>query len=184
MTDETNLIPGNKLKFKLNMEKLNSFLVVPKKYIAQITGFFKDKKNNSTMVLLVALVTSGLAIYFAIQLYNDIKILNGKVPELNNLSSYDTRTLEANDLTKSILKSSDTIKDLIQENKNTEGEITKYTDYFNALQLPYTYLLQYIYLPSLNIWKEKYTNKIDTNLIGINFLEKNPFNDISLLQKR
>lgn len=44
--------------------------------------------------------------------------------------------------------------------------------------------MQYIYLPSLNVWKEKYTNQIDINLMGIRFLEKNPFNDITLLQRR
>jgi len=135
-------------------------------------------------MLLIALTTSGLAIYFALQLYSDINVLNGKSSELNNLSSYDTQILAVNDITQPILKNSDTITDLLQENKTTEWEITKYTDYLNALQVPYTYLLQYLYLPSLNVWKSKYTDKIDTNLIGINFLEKNPFNDITLLQKR
>ena len=32
------------------------------------------------------------------------------------------------------------------------------------------------------MWKEKYTETINTNLIGIQFLENNPFNDITLLQ--
>jgi len=41
-----------------------------------------------------------------------------------------------------------------------------------------------MYLPSLNVWKEKYTDKIDINLMGLKFLEKNPYNDITLLQKR
>ena len=135
-------------------------------------------------MLLIALLTSGFAIYFALQLYSDITYLNGKSSELINLSSYDMHTLEADTVTQTIIKNSDTITDLLQENKTTEGEITKYTDYLQALQVPYTYLLQYLYLPSLNVWKEKYTDKIDTNLIGINFLEKNPFNDITLLQKR
>jgi hypothetical protein len=34
------------------------------------------------------------------------------------------------------------------------------------------------------VWKEKYTNKIDINLMGLSFLEQNPFNDITLLQRR
>ncbi len=135
-------------------------------------------------MLLVAGITSLLAIYFAVQLYSDITTLNGKTSDLINLSSYDTRTLEADAITQTILKNSDTIKDLLQENKITKWEINKYTDYLHSLQIPYTYFLKYLYLPSLNVWKENYTDTIDTNLVWIKFLEKNPFNDITLLQKR
>ena len=135
-------------------------------------------------MLFIAVVTFGVAVYFGIQLYNDISYINGKTPDLVNLKSYDLRELQANALTQPILKTSDTIKDLLDEDTLTQGEIKKYTEYLHSLQIPYTYLLQYIYLPSLNVWKEKYTNKIDINLIGLKFLEKNPFNDITLLQKR
>ncbi|MFA7298469.1 MAG: hypothetical protein WC010_02370 [Candidatus Absconditabacterales bacterium] len=168
----------------MDLTKIIYFLDVAKKYMSGFYNFFKDNKNNSKIMLIIALTTSGLAIFFGIQLYNDISLLNGKSSELNNVSSYDTRTLEADPLTQTILKNSDTIKDLLQENTLTEGEISKYTDYLSSLQIPYTYLLKYIYLPSLNVWKENYTDKIDTDLIGIKFLEKNPYNDITLLQKR
>lgn len=136
------------------------------------------------MMLTVALITTGIAVYFGIQLFTDIRYLNGKTPELMNLKSYDMRELQANALTQPILKTADTINDLLEEDMLTQGEITKYSDYLHSLQIPYTYLLQYIYLPSLNVRKEKYTDKIDINLMGINFLEKNPFNDITLLQRR
>ncbi|MFA6256436.1 MAG: hypothetical protein WC606_04595 [Candidatus Absconditabacterales bacterium] len=171
-------------KMNIDLSKITSFLDILKKYLGKLYNFFKDNKNNSKIMLLIAIITSALAIYFGIQLYSDITILNGKSSELNNLSSYDTRTLEADPITQTILKNSDTIKDLLQENKTTQGEIAKYSDYLSSLQIPYTYLLKYIYLPSLNVWKENYTDKIDTDLIGIKFLEKNPFNDITLLQKR
>jgi hypothetical protein len=173
-----------KKALKIDLQKLTSFLDVLKKYLGGLYNFFRDNKNNSKIMLLIALVTSGLAIYFGVQLYINITYLNGKSSELINLSSYDMRALQTDPITQPILKNSDTITDLLQENTTTEGEITKYTDYLHSLQVPYTYLLQYIYLPSLNVWKERYTDKIDTNLIGLNFLENNPFNDITLLQKR
>lgn len=169
---------------KIDLQKMKSFLDVLKKYFGGVYNFFRDNKNNSKMMLFLAIVTFGIAVYFAVQLYGDITYLNSKTPDLAKLKSYDTRNLEADPLTQPIFKTSDTINDLIDENSLTEGEIKKYSDYLSSLQVPYTYLLQYIYLPSLNIRKEKYTDKIDTNLIGINFLEKNPFNDITLLQKR
>lgn len=168
----------------IDLQKMKSFLDVLKKYFGGVYNFFRDNKNNSKVMLFVALMTTGLAIYFGVQLYRDVSYLNGKTPELMNLKSYDTRQLEESALTQPVLKTSDTIKDLIEENTLTESEINKYTDYLHSLQVPYTYLLQHIYLPSLNVRKEKYTDKIDTNLIGIKFLEKNPFNDITLLQKR
>ena len=71
-------------------------------------------------MLIIAIITSALAIFFGIQLYNDITSLNAKSSVLNTLSSYDTRTLEADPITQNILKNSDTIKDLIQENTTTE----------------------------------------------------------------
>ena len=173
-----------KTKLPVDFSKLTSFLDVTQKYLRDFYNFFKDNKNNSKIMLIIAIITSVLAIYFGIQLYTDITVLNGKSSELANISSYNMSTLSANITTQSILKNSDTLKDLLQENKNTEGEITKYTDYLHSLQVPYTYLLKYIYLPSLNVWKENYTDKIDTDLIWIKFLEKNPYNDITLLQKR
>jgi len=71
-------------------------------------------------MLIIAITTSGLAIFFGMQLYNDITLLNGKSSLLNNLSNYDTRTLEADIYTQTILKNSDKITDLIQENTSTK----------------------------------------------------------------
>jgi len=154
-----------KPKIPMDFTKITSFIDVVQKYLREFYNFFKDNKNNSKVMLIIAIITSALAIYFGIQLYTDITILNGKSSELANISSYNTSTLSANIATQSILKNSDTLKDLLQKNKTTEGEITKYTDYLHSLQVPYTYLLKYIYLPSLNVWKENYTDKIDTDLI-------------------
>ncbi len=176
-------MPDKKL-LNIDLQKLTSFLDAFQKSLGGVFNFFKDNKNNSKIMLLIALATTGLAVYFSIQLYTDITYLNRKTPELLLLKSYDMRDLQANAITQPIIKNAETIKDLLDENMTTELEIQKYTDYLHSLQVPYTYLLQYIYLPSLNVWKEKYTDKIDTNLIGLKFLQKNPFNDITLLQKR
>ncbi|HPC34666.1 MAG TPA: hypothetical protein PLP73_03300, partial [Candidatus Absconditabacterales bacterium] len=63
-------------------------------------------------------------------------------------------------------------------------EIEKYNSYLSILQSPYSNFMKYIFLPELNIWKDPFTNEIDTDLIGIKYLEKNPYNDIKLIQKR
>jgi hypothetical protein len=116
MTEQTPI----KKTLTMDLSKITSFLDVVKKYMSGFYNFFKDNKNNSKIMLLIAAATSGLAIFFAIQLYGDISSLNAKSSQLNNLSSYDTRTLEADPITLNIIKNSDTIKDLLQENKTTE----------------------------------------------------------------
>lgn len=104
----------------IDFKKIGSFFDVFKTYMSGFYNFFRDNKNNSKIMLLIAILTSGFAIYFGVQLYNDISLLNGKSSQLNNLSSYDIRTLENDSITQTILKNSDTIKDLIQENKSIQ----------------------------------------------------------------
>lgn len=174
----------NKKSMSIDFSKFTPFLSIVKNFLYSIYDFITDNKNNSKIMIVIAGITCWLAIYFGMQLYNDIAVLDQKSSQLANLSNYDTSILASDASTKNILKSADTIQDMLQENQNLQWEISKYTDYLQALQIPYTYLLKYIYLPSLNIWKENYTNNIDTNLIWIKFLEKNPYNDITLLQKR
>lgn len=154
-----------KKALNIDLQKMKSFFDTLKKYFRNIYNFFRDNKNNSKVMLFLAVITFGIAVYFGIQLYSDIRYLNGKTPELMNIKSYDLRELQANALTQPIVKTSDTLKDLVDENVLMQNEIDKYSEYLSALQVPYTYLLQYIYLPSLNVRKEKYTDKIDINLI-------------------
>ena len=105
---------------KRDIQKLASFFDIIKKQVGGVYNFLKDNKNNSKIMLLLALGTSGLAIFFAFQLYSDISLLNGKTSQLNRLSSYDTKILADDVLTQPILKNSDTLKDLLQDNKMTE----------------------------------------------------------------
>jgi len=177
-------VPQGGKTLNIDLQKMKSFLDVVKKYFGGVYSFFRDNKNNSKVMLFIALVTFGVAVYFGAQLFTTIKYFNNKTSELVYLKSYDMRELQTNNLTQPIVKISDTLQDLVEENILVEGEINKYSDYLASLQVPYTYLLQYIYLPSLNVRKEKYTDKIDTNLIWLKFLQQNPFNDITLLQKR
>jgi hypothetical protein len=54
------------------------------------------------------------------QLYNDIAVLDQKSSQLANLSNYDTSILASDASTKNILKSADTIQDMLQENQNLQ----------------------------------------------------------------
>lgn len=164
MLDNTNQKTDNQT-IKIDLKKLKAFFATVKIYASKIYNFFKDNKNNSKIMLLIALITFGIAVYFTVQVITEIRDLNAKTFTLSDLSTYDIRSLQSNETIQPILKNADTVQDLVQENARIQSEIIKYTDYISSLQVPYTYLLQYIYLPSLNVRKQKYTNKIDTNLI-------------------
>ena len=182
ITTNTSETDSSKTSRTARVQQVGSFFTPLKIYFSKLYYFFRDNKNNSKMMLFVAIVTSLIAITLAIRLYLNVAELNNQSAELYTLARYDTRILTKNETTNQLLKTSETVQDILQENTSLQSEINKYTTYLSALQVPYTYLLQYIYLPSLNVWKEKYTETINTNLIGIQFLENNPFNDITLLQ--
>ncbi|MEI7558560.1 MAG: hypothetical protein WCJ45_07345 [bacterium] len=158
-------VSKSKKSTRIDRKKIDAFLDVAKRQASGFYGFFKDNRNNSKITLILALSTSALAVFFGLQLYSDITVLNAKSSDLTNLSSYDVHTLQSNPNTKAALKNMETIKDIVQENDSVISEISQYTNYQQSLQIPYTHLLKYIYLPSLNVRKDNYTEKIDTNLI-------------------
>ncbi len=149
-----------------------------------LLSIFKNKNISWLFVMFFALVALWVSVFFAVRLYSVAHDLNEKNTLLMTLPTYDTSILSNNRITKEVLDFSSTLYDLVDKNNEIKEDIEKYNDYMSALQLPYTHFLNYLYLPSLNIWKDEYTNKIDTNLIGINFLRKNPYNDVVLLTKR
>jgi len=42
----------------IDLSKINSFLDSFKKYLGQVYNFFRDNKNNSKIMLLIAIITS------------------------------------------------------------------------------------------------------------------------------
>ena len=172
-TQET---PKMKISVPINMEKVKAFFV-------PVFNFFKDKNNSGKAILLLAVLSVVWAVYLVYSVYSTLQTLNAKTPELINLATYDTTALNTNRVTKEALSFSTSIYDLITKDDEVKQSIEKYTKYMQDLQLPYENFLKYMYLPSLNIWKDMYTNQIDINMIGTNFLKKNPYNDVVLLQK-
>jgi hypothetical protein len=41
-----------------------------------------------------------------------------------------------------------------------------------------------LYTPSINIWRDPFSQKIDTSLIGKKYIENNPYGDITLIEQR
>ncbi|MBQ5945622.1 hypothetical protein IJL65_04535 [bacterium] len=71
---------------------------------------------------------------------------------------------------------------MIEVNDNVE-EVVAGRELFKKQQKSYyEVLLQNIYLPSLNIWKDPYTKNFDMTLLGQKYLENDKFQDLYLIQ--
>lgn len=122
--------------------------------------------------ILIWVVAAILGIWFNV--YIEHQNLNNILTRLNELDTYSVSVWQ-DDIT--------SIKDYIEYGSNIKIESDKYTQYQEDLSLPYEYFLQYIYFPSLNIWKDPFTNEVDTTIVGRRYLEENPYEDIKLIEK-
>ncbi len=167
----------NNNKWKVNLQDFSS-------KIKQTINRFKNNKDKVKFLIPIAIITSVLMIYMIIKTFINISNLNKESKELYQIKNFNIKVLENNDYTKEEIKSKKTLNDLINYEIELSKEIEKYNSYLSILQSPYSNFMKYIFLPELNIWKDPFTNEIDTDLIGIKYLEKNPYNDIKLIQKR
>jgi hypothetical protein len=82
------------------------------------------------------------------------------------------------------LQQKENIADVIALNKTAEAQYTQTQNYIDAIQKPYENLLHYYLLPPLNIWKNRFTGKIDDTLIWQKYLKNNTYLDVNLINKR
>jgi hypothetical protein len=150
----------------------------------KIILYLKKNKHNVKYLIPLALLCGLIATFFIARTVWIIYNLNQESDNLLYLEQYNSNLLKLNETSKQDLKNIKTIEDAINYQAEVKDEVQRYNDYIQALQIPYTELLQYIYLPQLNIRKDPYLGSIDTELIGKKFLENNPYNDILLLQQR
>ncbi|NOZ43604.1 MAG: hypothetical protein GXP45_00235 [bacterium] len=154
-----------------------------KGFILKIVIFIEKNKHNARLVAPFALASILLAGFFVLRIHNQLKELNFHISTLHNLDEYDLGMLDLNTNTRKQIKNLHTVDELMDYYHGKQDDTQRYRNYLSSLKIPYDNLLQYFYLPSLNIWKDKYLGTIDENLIGRKFLENNPYDDIVLLQK-
>ena len=129
----------------------------------------------------MCIILTALSLGWSIRKYI---LLNKQSAELVEISHYNTQVLKGSPLTKDIPQEAKTIGDVITNYQDVISERNMSIEYFAKLQKPYEYLLQYILFPSMNIWKDRYTNTIDTTIIGQQYLLKNPYVDNNLIANR
>lgn len=118
-----------------------------------------------------------------VQLRTSMNQLEQSTSELLSLDNYDITTLKTDLSTKNLVLNSKNYQDLVNLLQSTQDEKKRYQTYLKSLSNPYENFLQYMYLPRLNIWKNYFTQTIDTSLVGQKYLEKNPYQDVKVIQQ-
>lgn len=140
-------------------------------------------KDKIKLLIPIAIISSLLMIYMITKTIVNVRALNNESYELYNLNNFNLKLLENNDYTKDQINEIKTLTELISYEVDIENEIERYNWYLDNLQSPYTNLIQHLLLPQLNIWKDPFIWNLDITILWAKFLEKNPYDDIKLIQK-
>ncbi len=167
----------------IDMKKMEVVLEVTKKYLLILKGFFWNKQNETSIVIIVAILSCSFLGYNIVNMVTQSQTLDKQTVNLEKLEKYNIQSLKDNPDTQNAISNVNEIWDLLKLNDSIQKETQRYGEHKKDLQSSYTNFLQYLLVPKLNIRKEAYIDKINTDLVGENFLDNNPFNDINLYQK-
>ena len=140
-------------------------------------------KFSTILVIILLVATIVLTTLIILKTVFDVKNLNARAEELNNISNYNTNLLNTNSYTKEEAGNFKEIDELIEYNSRIKSLDANFAQYLKDIQAPYDNFLKYLLLPNLNIWKDPFMWDIDYSVIWTKYLEKNPYNDIDLIDK-
>jgi hypothetical protein len=161
-------------------KSIDVFLSSVKKIWKSVYEVIINNEKDFWVIFFLALWTLWLMIYLSLRVYNNTVYINKRYMDLEKLDKY---TISESFRSNEEFRSLGTINEIIDSYNWFRDDKSKYDGYLKELSTSYEYLLQYIYLPRLNIWKDLYINKIHTDMIWIKFLENNPYSDSALIDK-
>ena len=107
--------------------------------------------------------------------------LNANIEPLKDLSTYDAAV---SDQVKEFANNAkiELVADLIDASNDVQEKLDGREKFKAEQKNNYETLLQNIYLPSLNVWKDPYTKDFDITVMGQKYLEMDKFQDLYLIQ--
>lgn len=150
---------------------------------SRLTKAFHLTRKDSIVSVLVSIVVVCWAAYYGTVVFDEYEKINSRAEELKNFSSYNITPnsdrlysyIEGNNVS--------TINGMISINNNIEEELRKDEIFKQQQKWYYEVLLQNIYLPSLNIWKDPYTKNFNMAVVWQEYLERDKFQDLYLIQQ-
>ena len=131
-------------------------------------------------ISIAIIIWAGIYLHYTMNKYSEI---NSKADSLKNISTYNLSVNNSVDLYAE-WNNKTTINGMIEINNNIAEALKNREDFKKEQKNYYEVLLQNIYLPSLNIWKNPYTKNIDLWILWQKYLEMNKFQDLYLIQYR
>ena len=148
----------------------------------------KEKKNYLYTVItsqlrLSATIAVLLTIGWLVQgyfVYQETVERNAQSNRLNDLTSYDISYNKEE--TEKYQKDLTTIKDLLELDTTVTESLKEYETLQSNQNMYYKSFFHHLYFPSLNIWKNPFTEDIDITIMGEKYLNTDQFQDIPLIQ--
>ena len=109
--------------------------------------------------------------------------LNARLPNLNNLENYDLQSFKSDALITTDTPELRTFDEMIEYYNSALGIKNRVKGELDFKRSVYSDFLRNLLLPSLNIWKNPYTEEVDLSLLGKKYLDNNPYQDVTLLQQ-
>ncbi|MDR2189671.1 MAG: hypothetical protein LBP53_00250 [Candidatus Peribacteria bacterium] len=133
-------------------------------------------RQQAVTAVVVCILSFLVMLIYGYITYQDHLTINNTAPELVNLKQYD---ITFNEGTHDVVS----IPELLNVQEETLAELEKNRETATEQGKYYNLFLRYLYLPSINIRKTPYTDNINPTLMGQKYLEKDPFQDIYLIQQ-
>jgi len=148
----------------------------------RLTKAFHITRKNSIISIIVALIVICWAAYYWKVVIDRYVELNNRSDELKQISSYNVKPdvdklsayVEWNNIS--------TINWIIWISNAIEEELASDELFKQQQKNYYEVLLQNIYLPTLNVWKDPYTKNFNMWILWQKYLETDKFQDLYLIQ--
>mgnify|MGYP003584476332 CR=1 FL=1 len=156
-----------------------------KEKLLQYYTMYKEKFSlNQRIIYTIFFYLSPLfMISMVVYWYTTTRNLNNQSSSLELLSSYNVDVLTNNENIKEVAPFWKNINDIFDFHTQLTDTIAINQKHRKELSLPFDNFLYLLYTPSLNVWRDPFTQKIDTTLIGKKYLENNPYGDIALMEQ-
>ena len=139
-------------------------------------------RRESLISVWVSVIVLLWSIVYWFMVWNHYQEINSNTEVLKDLSTYNV-TPNRDVLSPYIEQNNiGTINWMTEINANIEEAVADRELFKKQQKSYYEVLLQNIYLPSLNIWKDPYTKNFDMTLLWQKYLENDKFQDLYLIQ--
>lgn len=141
------------------------------------------KKEDYTKALIGLGCSAALALGLVGFAFYQNMNLNDRLGELNNLENYDLQSFKSDALVATDAPELRTLDQMVDYYDNALGLRNKVKAELDFKRSVYSDFLRNLLLPSLNIWKNPYTQQVDLSLLGKKYLDNNPYQDVTLLEQ-